>query len=187
MRTNARPLALIALLAVAAAIFAGLAGRDRATPHHATAPTSPGQEHAATGMREKAPRDPLIELAASYALAARNWAPATYADSWQQQIGLAGGRYRRGLEAAQPGPVELRALREDRSRSKAQLVRAQRDPRVKEPKARVLVTLNETTVAGGQAVRGLTVNQVDLRRLARRWRVVGFTVLPGGATPGSGS
>jgi hypothetical protein len=51
----------------------------------------------------------------------------------------------------------------------------------------VLVTLNETTIAGGQTIRGLTVNQVELRRLARRWRVVGFTVLPGGATPGSGS
>jgi hypothetical protein len=51
----------------------------------------------------------------------------------------------------------------------------------------VLVILNETTIAGGQTIRGLTVNQVELRRLARRWRVVGFTVLPGGATPGSGS
>jgi hypothetical protein len=187
MRTNPGPLALIALLAVAAAILAGLAGGDRSTPHHATPPTGPRQEHAATDMLAKAPRDPLIELAASYALAARNWTPATYAESWQQQIGLAGGRYRRGLEARQPGPVELRALREDRARSKAKLVRAQRDRRIEEPKARVLVTLNETTVAGGQAVRGLTVNQVELRRLARRWRVVGFTVLPGGATPGSGS
>jgi hypothetical protein len=187
MRTNPRPLGLIALLAVAAAILAGLAGRDRATPQHATAPTGPGQAHAATDKREKARRDPLLELGARFALAARNWTPATYAESWQQQIELAGGRYRRALEARQPGPVELRALREDRARSKAQLVRAQRDPRIEEPKALLLVTLNETTVAGGQTVRGLTLNQVELLRLARRWRVVGFTVRPGGATPGSGS
>jgi hypothetical protein len=187
MRTNPGPLALIALLAVAAAILAGLAGGDRSTPHHATPPTGPRQEHAATDMLAKAPRDRLIELAASYALAARNWTPATYAESWQQQIGLAGGRYRRELEIRRPGPVELRALREDRARSKATLARARRDPRIEEYKARVLVILNETTIAGGQTIRGLTVNQVELRRLARRWRVVGFTVLPGGATPGSGS
>jgi hypothetical protein len=187
MRTNPRPLALIALLAVAAAILAGLAGRDRATPQHATAPTGPEQEHAATDKRGKAARDPLIELAASYALAARNWTPATYADSWQQQIGLAGGRNRRELEARRPGPVELRALREDRARSKAKLVQAQRDQRIEAPDAQVLVTLNETTVAGGQTIQGLTVNRVELRKLARRWRVLGFTVLPGGATPGSGS
>jgi hypothetical protein len=187
MRANPGPLALIALLAVAAAILAGLAGRDRARPQHATAPTSPRQEHAATDKREKAPRDPLIALAASYALAARNWTPATYADSWQQQIGLAGGRHRRELEARRPGRVELRALREDRARSKARLVRAQRDRRTAVSDSRVLVTLDETTVTGGQTVRGLTVNQVELRRLARRWLVVGFTVLPGGPTPGSGS
>jgi hypothetical protein len=186
MRTNATPLAVIALLALAAAIPAGLAGRDRATPQQATAPTSPGKEHAATDKRDTAPRDPLIGLAASYALAARNWTPATYAESWQRQLGLAGGRHRRELEIRRPGPVELRALREDRARSKATLARARRDRRAKEQKALVLVTLNETTVAGGQTVRGLTVNQVELRRLARRWRVVGFTVLPGGATPGSG-
>jgi hypothetical protein len=187
MRRNLTPLALVAVLGIGAAIMAGLAGGDRATPQHATAPTSPPQERAATDKREKAPRDPLIELGARYTLAARNWTSATYADSWQLQIGLAGGRYRRGLEARQPGPVELRALREDRARSKAKLVRAQRDPRIEEPKARVLVILNETTVAGDQTIRGLTVNQVELRKLARRWRVVGFTVLPGGATPGSGS
>jgi hypothetical protein len=187
MCRNPTPLALIAVLAVGAAILAGLAGRDRATPQHATGPTSPRQEHAATDKREKARRDPLLELGARFALAARNWTPATYAESWQQQIGLAGGRYRRDLEIRRPGPVELRALREDRARSKATLARARRDRRAEEQEALVLVTLNETTVAGGQTVRGLTVNQVGLRRLARRWRVVGFTVLPGGATPGSGS
>lgn len=187
MRKNPTPLALLALLSVGAAIMAGLAGRDRATPQHATAPTDLGQEQPTTDKRETAPSDPVLELGARYALAARNWTRATYAESWQQQIELAGGRYRRELEARRPGPVELRTLREDRAHSKAKLVRAQRDPRIEEPQARVLVTLNEITVAGGQAIHGMTVNQVELRRRAGRWRVVGFSVLPGGATPGSDS
>jgi hypothetical protein len=50
----------------------------------------------------------------------------------------------------------------------------------------VLVTLNETTVAGGQTIAGLTVNRVELRRRAGRWGVVGFTVLPGGTSPVDG-
>jgi hypothetical protein len=111
MCRNPTPVALIAVLAIGAAILAGLASRDRATPQHATAPTGPGQEHAATDKREKARRDPLLELGVRFALAARNRTPATYAESCQQQIRLVGGRYRRELEIRRPGPVELRALR----------------------------------------------------------------------------
>jgi hypothetical protein len=122
MRNNPAPLVLLALLAVGAAIVAGLAGRDRARPQRATAPRDPGQT--ASGKREKAPRDPLLELAARYALAARNWTPATYSDTWERQLALAGGQYRRELEASRPDTAELRALREDRARSKAKLVRA---------------------------------------------------------------
>jgi hypothetical protein len=187
MRKNPTPLALLALLAVGAAIMAGLVGRDRATPQRAADPRDTGQEQAATNKPEMAPSDPLLELAARYALAARNWTPATYAESWHQQLEVAGGRYRRQLEASNPGPVELGTLREDRARSRATLVRARRDPRVREPDARVLVTLNETTIAAGQTIRGPTVNQVELRQHAGRWKVVGFTVLPGGGSPGSGS
>jgi hypothetical protein len=186
MRQNPTPLALLALLAVGAAIMAALAGRDRAPPERAAPPSDPGQEQAASDKREKAPRDPLLELAARYALAARNWTPATYAESWEQQVKLAGGRYGRQLEAKHPGPVDLHTLREDRARSKATLVSTRRDPRMREPDARVLVTLKETTIAAGQTIRGPTVNQVELRRRAGRWRVVGFTVLPGGESTGSG-
>ena len=187
MRNNPTPLALVALLAIGAAIMAGLAGKDRATPQRPAAPAEPGGRSANTGVRDTPASDPLLELAARYALAARNWTPATYSESWERQIALAGGRYRRELEAKRPDTAELRALREDRARSKAELVQAQREPRIGEPEARVLVTLNETTLAGGQTIGGLTVNQVELRRRSGRWRVVGFTVLPGGATPGSGS
>jgi hypothetical protein len=186
MRQNPTPLALLALPAVGAAIMAGLAGRDRATPQGATAPSDSGRVQAATDKREKARPDAVLEVAARYALAARNWTATTYTASWREQTRLAGGHYRRELEAKRPRPVELHALRVDRARSNATLVRAQRDARMPEPEARVLVTLNETTIAAGQTIRGPTVNQVDLRRRAGRWRVVGFTVLPGGASPGSG-
>jgi hypothetical protein len=187
MRNNPNPLALLGLLAIGAAIMAGLAGKDRATPQRPAAPAEPGERSARTGVRDTPASDPLLELAARYALAARKWTPGTYSESWERQIALAGGRYRRELEARRPGPGELRARREDRAGSNATLVRAQRDPRIEGPEGRVLVTLNETTVAGGQTIRGLTVNRVELSRRASRWRVVGFTVLPGGATPGSGS
>jgi hypothetical protein len=56
----------------------------------------------------------------------------------------------------------------------------QRDATVRAPAARVFVTLDETTVAGGQVVRGLTLNEVRLTRRAGRWRVTGWTVVPGG-------
>jgi hypothetical protein len=187
MRNNPAPLALLALLVVVAAIMAGLAGRDRATPQRPTGPAEPGERSAKTGVSDIPASDPLLELAARYALAARNWTPASYSESWERQIALAGGWYRRELEARRPGPGELRALREDRAGSKAELVQAQQEPRIGEPEARVLVTLNETTLAGGQTIGGLTVNQLELRRRSGRWQVVGFTVLPGGATPGSGS
>jgi hypothetical protein len=187
VRNNPHPLALLALLAIGAAIMAGLAVGDGARPQRPAGPGDAAEEKATTGEREKAPRDALLELGARYALAARNWTPATYSQSWQEQIELAGGRHRRELEATRPGPIELRSLRGDRAGSKATLVRTQRDPRIEAPEARVLVTLNESTIAVGQAIRGRTVNQVELRRRAGRWRVVGFTVLPGGATPASGS
>jgi hypothetical protein len=187
MRSGPALLALLALLVVGAAIMAGLAGRDRATPQRPAAAADPGERSAKPGARDKPPRDPLLELGARYALAARNWTPSTYGESWQKQIALAGGDYRRELEAKRPGSVELRALLADRARSKARLVHARRDPRVRVPDARVLISLHETTVAAGDTIRGLTVNRVELRRRAGGWEVVGFTVLPGGATAGSGS
>jgi hypothetical protein len=185
MRNNPTPLALLALLAIGVAIVAGLAGMDRATPDRPRAPADPGQKQRATDKRDT-PRDPLLELAARYSLVARNWTPATYRDSWRRQLALAGSQYHRELEASRPDTAELRALREDRARSKAELVRAQRDPRIQGPEARVIVTLNETTVAGGQTIAGPTVNQVDLHRRDGRWRVVGFTVVPGGTSPVDG-
>lgn len=188
-KRNATPLAILALLAIGAAIIAGLAGTSAVNSDRASQPRSQDQQRS-RAQTQTAPRstpDPAVGVAARYALAARNWTPQTYRDSWKRQIALAGGRYRRALKARLPKPAELRALRQDRASSRAKLVRAERDRRAGSSSTRVVVTLSETTVAGGQTIRGQTVNQVDLRRVGGRWRVVGFTVLPGGTSGGSGS
>ena len=44
----------------------------------------------------------------------------------------------------------------------------------------MIVDLRERTRAGGAAITGVTRNEVRLHRRAGRWRVVGFTVVPGG-------
>jgi hypothetical protein len=75
----------------------------------------------------------------------------------------------------------LVALREDEARSRVRVIRATRDPRIRPPIARVLVMLDEATAAGGQTIRGATLNEVRLRRHAARWLVIGWTVLPGGS------
>lgn len=194
MPRNATPLALLALLAIGAAITAGLAGGGAPAPGPApdpgpTPPESrpPDSGPAAEEARQRTPRDPAEEVAADYALAARTWTPASYRNSWERQIALAGGRHRRQLAASRPGAAQVGALESDRASSEARLVEARRDPRVADPEAQVLVTLDERTVAAGQTIAGETVNRVNLRRVGGRWRVVGFTVLPGGATPGSGA
>lgn len=190
MPRNTTPLALLALLAIGAAIMAGLARQNAAGPDPAAnreaTPTdqTPGSQ-TPTETRERATRDPVEEVAAAYALAARAWTPASYRASWERQIALAGGRYGRELQAQRPGPAEIGALRADHARSEARLVDVRRDPDVPPPAARVLVTLEEKTVAAGQTIAGPTVNEVGLRRAAGRWRVVAFTVVPGGATPSS--
>lgn len=100
-----------------------------------------------------------MDVASRYALASRTWTPATYRSSWEWQIELAPGSYRRALIAKRPGHRELVALREDDARSKARVLRAERDRRIRPPSARVLVTLDERTTAGGQTIRGRTVNE----------------------------
>jgi len=122
----------------------------------------------------------VIDVARPYALAARNWTPTSYDASWEVQIRLAGGRYRRELVATRPEAAQLAALVQDRATSRARVVRAQRDPAVRPPAARVLITLDEMTVAVGQAVRGLTLNEIRLASRGGRWRVLGWTVVPGG-------
>ena len=179
MSRNITPLAFVALVVVAAAIMAALARSDSIGPTVTTGPSPPERRELSEPAR-RAPADPAVDTARRFALAARNWTPATYPTSWERQIELAGGGYRRALVAKRPGRRELVALREDRARSKARVLVGERDRRVPAPAARVLVTLDETTNAGGQTIRGPTLNEVRLRRHGARWRVVGWTVLPGG-------
>jgi hypothetical protein len=184
MPRNVMPLALIALIAIVAAVVAALAGCDIMDPT-STRPLAPSEtEERRSDPANPAPADPTVDVARRYALAARNWTVATYRSSWERQIELAVGRYRRALIAKRPGRRELAALRKDRARSDARVLRIERDRRIRPPSARVLVTLDERTAAGGQTIRGATVNEVRLRRQGDRWLVVGWTVIPDGQQPG---
>ena len=165
-------LVALAAVSIAAAVSLGLAGATALHEKEETRPSAPTTE-------TPRPADPVVELAARYALAARNWTAATYPVSWQQQIGLTGGPYRRELSAARPGFAELKELRKEGARSQASLVSAERDPTVIPPEGRVIVTLEETTVANGQTIDGETVNHVTLREVGDRWQVTGWTVIPG--------
>lgn len=162
----------LTVVTIAAAVAIGLAG---ATKVHEPVET----RRRASSEERRRPTDPVVAVATRYALAARNWTAATYLASWRRQLSLAGGRYRRELFAARPGSTELGQLREEGSSSKASAVRAERDPTVESPQARVIVTLRETTVANGQTIDGQTVNQVTLREIDGRWQVTGWTVIPG--------
>ena len=176
---NVTPLALVALVVVVAAILAALGGSKSRGP---AGPKRPSQT--ATDVRsvpaERRAADPVVEIARRYALAARNWTAATYEDAWERQIEVAGGAYQRALIARRPGGDELVALRSDGARSRARVVRVERDRRIRRPTARVLVVLDETTNAGRQRIRGETLNEVRLRQYGGGWRVVGWTVIPGG-------
>jgi hypothetical protein len=181
MRTNPTSLAVVALLVIAAALTAAIAGKSSLTPSPPPAPTPDRQQQERDGTASKeASRDPAVDIARRYALAARDWTSTTYRASWEVQIRLAGGRYRRELVSTRPDAPHLAALKRDQAASRASVVHAQRDPAVRPPAAQVFVVLDETTVAGGQTIRGHTLNEVRLRSRRGRWRVTGWTVIPGG-------
>lgn len=175
------PLATVALLVILAAMIAALAGSYPARTPDGGPTYARGRPDSPAPRAQKESSDPVVLLARRYALAARNWTPASYRASWQTQTRLAAGRYRRELSASRPTRRELAALRADRAWASAKVLGAERNPEVRPPNARVLVTLDETTVAAGQTVHGGTVNEVRLRSHGGRWRVVGWTVIPGHA------
>jgi hypothetical protein len=181
MRTNPIALAVLALFVIAAALAAALAGTSSLTPSEppASPPDRQRQERHETASKE-ARGDPAVDIARRYAVAARNWTSTSYRASWEVQIRLAGGRYRRELVATRPDAAHLAALKRDQAASRASVVRAQRDPALRPPVARVFVVLDETTVAGSQTIRGHTLNEVRLTSRRGRWRVTGWTVIPGG-------
>jgi hypothetical protein len=181
MRTNPTALAVLALFLIAAALTAALAGKNSLTPSEPPAPTPDRQqqERDVTASNE-ASRDPAVDIARRYALAARNWTSTSYRASWKVQIRLAGGRYRRELLSTRPDAAQLAALKRERAASRARVVHAQRDRAVPSPAAQVFLVLDETTVAGGQTIRGPTLNEVRLSSRRGRWRVTAWTVIPGG-------
>ena len=181
MRTNPVAPAVLALFVIAAALTAALAGKSSLTPSEPPAPTPDRRQQERDGTASKeANRDPALDIARRYAVAARNWTSTSYRASWEVQIRLAGGRYRRELLSTRPDAAQLAALDREPTASRAHVERAQRDPAAHPPAARVFVVLDETTVAGGQTIRGHTLNEVRLSSRRGRWRVTGWTVIPGG-------
>ena len=181
MRTSPIALAVLALFVIAAALTAAIAGKSSLTPSPPPAPTPDRQQQEPGGAASKeAGRDPAVDIARRYALAARSWTSTSYRASWEVQIRLAGGRYRRELVATRPDAAHFAALKRDQAASRASVVRAQRDPALRPPVARVFVVLDETTVAGSQTIRGHTLNEVRLTSRRGRWRITGWTVIPGG-------
>lgn len=176
---NVTPLALIALVVVVLAILAALGGSKSRNPARPQRP-SQTETDARSVPGDRRAADPAVAVARRYALAARNWTAANYEDAWERQIVLAGGAYRQALIAQRPGRRELVALRRDRAWSKAGLLRLERERHIQLPNARVRVVLDETTNAGGQRIRGETLNEVGLRRYHVGWRVIAWTVIPGG-------
>jgi hypothetical protein len=162
-----------ALLAFAALGALGHSGSPTPTPTPAPSTPSPA------GIPQWPALDETITIAGRYALAARNWNAPSYRTAWRRQLALATGPYRRELRAARPTRAQLAALRADNASSLAVATRIQRDRRVRLPAARVLVWLGERTSAAGQVLSGATRNEVRLRRRGGRWRVTGWTALPG--------
>jgi hypothetical protein len=172
---------VLALFVMAAALTAALAGKSSLTPSEPPAPTPDRQQQERDGTAsQEASRDPAVDIARRYALAARNWTSTSYRAGWEVQIRLAAGRYRRELVSTRPDAAQLAALERERAASRARVLHAQRDPAVRPPAAQVFVVLDETTVAGGQTIRGHTLNEVRLSSRRGRWRVTGWTVIPGG-------
>ncbi len=192
------PLALVGLVVIAAALIASLAGSQAMStdpePSAQRAEQEPRGEQAQPAETQREllqgalpseqlpagpPLDDAEDLAARYALVATNWTPETFRQSRERQEELATGSWRQILEDTPVSQAEIDALAEEETSSRSQLLRLQRDTRVAEPEARVLVELKEATTALGQTVEGRTVHEVTLRRTDDGWGVDGYTIVPG--------
>jgi hypothetical protein len=175
-----------AVIAIGIAMIVTAADRPTHAPPRAARP-APAGVTPSSSPRSRAPIvvEDAITVARAYALTARNWTAATYERSWRRQLTLAAGAYRRQLRAARPTRAQLVALKSDMAASSATVTRVQPDARVRAPRARVVVWLAERTHAAGQTITGMTRNEVRLHRAREgRWRVTGWTALPGaGAGP----
>jgi hypothetical protein len=188
----------VGLVVIAAALIASLAGSQAMStdpePSAQRAEQEPRGEQAQPAETQRElpqgtlpseqlpagpPLDDAEDLAARYALVATNWTPETFRQSRERQEELATGSWRQILEDTPVSQAEIDALAEEETSSRSQLLRLQRDTRVAEPEARVLVELKEATTALGQTVEGRTVHEVTLRRTDDGWGVDGYTIVPG--------
>jgi hypothetical protein len=168
-------------LGIAAALVSiGAAWLDSdSTPRRHVAPEAARPSPTPAPVRAKRVGTPVVTAARAYTLAARTWSAATFERSWRRELELTAGSYRRALLAARPTRTQLAALRADGAASRATVVRVV--PKVEGARARVVVELEERTRSRGQQVDGVTRNEVRLRRIGERWRVVAFSALPGEA------
>ncbi len=198
MPRNVLPLMLVAIVVIGAALVAALAGSQAMSsdPEQSAqrAPQQPPAEQKPQSVQRELPEgalpveqmppgpplDDAEDLAARYVLVATNWTPETFRASWERQTELATDSWRDTLEDAPPSDAEVDALREEETSSRSQVLRLQRDTRVREPEARVLVEVQEITTALGQKLEGKTVHEVTLRRTDDGgWGVDGYTIVPG--------
>ena len=169
-----------------AAIALGVAATNAAHPIQSPSTRAPQRPSAQpTAMSKPASpaasqREPL-RVARAYALAATNWTARTRMAAWRRELALAAPGYARALRDARPTGAQLRALRVERVRSHTRITGADIDPQVRAPRARVLVAMRERTSSVAGALAGETHNQVLLEHSGGRWRVTGWSVLPGGS------
>lgn len=169
-----------------AGIALGVAATNAAHPVQPPTTRAPERPTAAPTVIPRSPSPAAshreqLRVARAYALSATNWTARTRMAAWQRELALATPEYARALQQTRPTRVRLRALRTERARSRATLTRADIDPQVRPPRARVLVALRERTSSVAGTLAGETRNQVLLEHRGGRWRVTGWSVLPGGS------
>jgi hypothetical protein len=169
-----RRLIVVGLALLAAGMLATSGGERRPAR-----PPAPGSPHPQAPPPAGQRADAAVAAARAYALATRNWTPASYRAAWRRQRRLAARGYRRVLDAARPTRAPLRALRADRRSSLAVVTRTRRASAVRAPRARVTVWLAERTTLTGLAASATTRNTVRLRLSSGRWRVTGWSTIPG--------
>lgn len=116
-------------------------------------------------------------VARQYAIASRTWTPSTYRAQYRKQLRLTTGPLREAVLLSRPRTEQIAAYRADRASASADVTDVQRVSETTR-RARYRVTLNETTVAGGQTVRQHSTYVAELEHRDGRWLVSTFTVEP---------
>jgi len=116
-------------------------------------------------------------VAASYALAARSWTPATYRAQYRRQLRLSREPLRSALRRGALTRKQLAAYRDEGAHVNATAVEVARLLRTP-TQSRYAIVLDERSAAAGQNVRERFAYDVDLKRRGGAWRVTAFSVQP---------